>query len=95
MGKFDTSYKQFFSHAQMVRELLQSFVKESWVKQIDFSTLEKCNNSYVTDDLREKMDDVIWKVRWQGKDLYLYILLELQSSVDKFMSIRIFNALLY
>ena len=89
MGKFDTSYKQFFSHAQMVRELLQGFVNESWVKQIDFSTLEKCNNSYVTDDLRERMDDVIWKVRWQDKDLYLYILLELQSSIDKFMSIRI------
>lgn len=89
MGKFDTSYKQFFSHSQMVRELLQSFIKESWVEQIDFSTLEKCNNSYITDDLRERIDDVIWKVRWQGKDLYVYILLELQSTIDKFMSIRI------
>lgn len=89
MGEKDTSYKNIFTHPQMIEELLQSFVKEDWVKLIDFSTLEKCNGSYVTDDLRERIDDVIWKVKWNGKDLYLYILLELQSTPDYFMSVRI------
>jgi hypothetical protein len=32
---------------------------------VDFTTLEKQNGSYVTDDLRERHDDVIWEFRGQ------------------------------
>jgi hypothetical protein len=31
----------------MVKELLRDFVKEDWVKKLDFSTLKKYNNSFV------------------------------------------------
>ena len=33
----------------------------------DFSTLEQCAGSYITDDLRERMDDCVWKVKWRGR----------------------------
>jgi hypothetical protein len=49
---------------------------------VNFSTLEKVNGSYVSDDLRYRADDVVWRIRW-GKDwLHVYILLEFQSTVD-------------
>ena len=48
----DASYKLLFSHAEMIKDLLQGFVPQSWVQALDFSTLEKVNASYVTDDLR-------------------------------------------
>ena len=64
MGKHDSSYKRFFSHPQMVKELLESFVKEDWVSLFDFSTLERCFDSYVADNQREQMDDVVWKVKF-------------------------------
>jgi len=38
--KHDSSYKQLFSHPQMVQELLQTFVRESWVAELDFFTLK-------------------------------------------------------
>jgi hypothetical protein len=56
----------------MVRELFQSFVREPWVAQLDFSTLEKVNGSYISDDLRDREDDVIWKVRIGDSWVYLY-----------------------
>ncbi len=31
-------------------DLLRGFVKEEWVTQLDFSTLEKVSGSYVSDD---------------------------------------------
>ena len=73
----------------MVRDLLTGFVKEDWVFEIDLSTLEAVNTSFVTDDLRERHDDKIWRVRFRGNWLYLYLLLEFQSSDDYFMSVRI------
>ena len=93
MGDKDKSYKLLFSHAQMVEELLRDFVREDWVKQLDFSTLEKYNNSFVTEDLKKRFDDVIWIVRWGKQRLYIYILIEFQSEIDNFMSVRIMTYL--
>ncbi|HMQ14217.1 MAG TPA: Rpn family recombination-promoting nuclease/putative transposase, partial [Candidatus Competibacter phosphatis] len=93
----DASYKLLFSHAKMVEDLLRGFVPQSWVQALDFSTLEKVNASYVTDDLRDRHDDVVWRVRFQEHWLYVYLLLEFQSTVDRFMAVRIlsYTGLLY
>ncbi len=53
----DVSYKTLFSHPQMVADLLQGFVREPWVAEADFTTLEKVSGSYVSDDLRQREDD--------------------------------------
>lgn len=85
----DPAYKQFFSDPIMVESLLRDFVSEDFINDLDFSTLEHCAGSYVTDDLRERHDDVIWRVRWKGSWMYLYLLLEFQSSPDPWMAVRI------
>jgi predicted transposase/invertase (TIGR01784 family) len=89
MPDHDHSYKNLFSHPKMVEDLLKGFVKFDWVDELDFSTLEKLNNSYITDDIRERADDVIWRVKFRGQWLYLYLLLEFQSTVDPWMAVRI------
>ena len=89
MNDQDKSYKVFFSQPEMVEDLLRNFVKEDWVRLLDFSTLEKQNNSYVSDDLKERFDDVIWSIRWGRQRLYIYLLIEFQSTVDAFMSLRV------
>ena len=72
---------------------MRGFVEEDWVALLDFSTLEKVSGSYVTDDLRDREDDIIWRIRMQGAAedewIYVYLLLEFQSSVDNFMAVRI------
>lgn len=55
----DHSYKLLFSHPEMMADLLRGFFRESWVEALDFSTLEKINGSYISDDLREQEDDII------------------------------------
>jgi len=89
MATHDNSYKLLFSHAEMVRDLLLGFVKEEWVQDLDFQTLEKVSGSYVSDDIRDRHDDIVWRVRW-GKDwLYVYLILEFQSTIDVYMPVRI------
>lgn len=89
----DHSYKLLFSHPEMVKDLLIGFVKEEWVSQLDYSTLEKVSGSYVTDELRDREGDVIWRVRWGENWLYVYLLLEFQSTVDKYMAVRVMSYL--
>jgi predicted transposase/invertase (TIGR01784 family) len=85
----DSSYKLLFSHAEMVEDLLRGFVREAWVEQLDFTSLEKLNASYIGDDLRDRADDVVWRVRLRDQWLYIYLLLEFQSTVDPWMALRV------
>ena len=89
MADHDAGYKRLFSHREMVADLLSGFVHEPWVKEVEFDTLEHVSGSYVSDDFREREDDIIWRVRWRDRWLYVYLLLEFQSTVDRFMALRI------
>ena len=93
----DSSYKHIFSHAEIIADLLRGFVREDWVEQIDYATLERVSGSYVTDDLRDRADDIIWRVRVSDSWLYVYLLIEFQSRVDPWMALRIlvYTGLLY
>ncbi|MBK7002673.1 MAG: Rpn family recombination-promoting nuclease/putative transposase [Rhodoferax sp.] len=93
MAQHDNGYKNLFSHPQMVRDLLVGFVHEPWVAELDWNTLEKVSGSYVTDDLRDREDDIVWRVRFNERWLYVYLLLEFQSSVDEFMAVRLLTYL--
>ncbi|WP_435103475.1 Rpn family recombination-promoting nuclease/putative transposase [Arhodomonas sp. AD133] len=88
MPDHDHSYRLLFSHPVMVADLIRGFVHEDWVAQVDFTTLERVNQSFVTDNLLDREDDIIWRVRWRGSWLYVYLLLEFQSTNDRFMAVR-------
>lgn len=85
----DSSYKLLYSHVAMVSDLLQGFIPGAWVDELDLPTLEKCNGSYISDDLRDRTDDLIWRVRWGHDWLCVYLLLEFQSGIDRWMAVRI------
>ena len=91
MDDHDTSYRLLFSHVEMIRELLRGFVPGDWVQELDLNTLEKMNGSYVSDDLRSRHSDAVWRVRWGPRRVYVYLLLEFQSTVDRFMPVRVLS----
>jgi hypothetical protein len=98
VAEHDSGYKLLFSHPEMVRDLIRGFVHEDWVRDLDFSTLEKIPGSYVTPDLSTRESDVVWRLRWKGKGvLYVYLLMEFQSTVDSSMALRmmVYLGLLY
>jgi len=55
----DTAYKGLFSHPEMVADLIRGYVDRRVAKRFDLSTLERCNGSYVSPDLRERRNDVV------------------------------------
>ncbi len=89
MKKYANTYKNLFAHKEMVQDLLAGFVRQDWVKEVDFDSLERVGDSFVTDDIRDPEDDIIWRVRLGSTWLYIYLLIEFQSTVDATMPVRI------
>ena len=90
MVDHDHSYKHLFKEPTMVRDLLLGFVPGQWVQSLDFSTLEHVGSTFVSDDLREREDDMVWRLKFVDQTwLYVYLLLEFQSKPDPMMALRI------
>lgn len=49
----DYGYKRRFSNVTIFRQLLESFVHEPWVKELDFSTAETVEHSFVSVEYQE------------------------------------------
>lgn len=91
----DTGYKELFSYPEFVQQLIEGFAPADIAKLMDFSTLKSHSGNYITPLFEEKIEDVVWSVEvtWEGvtQRVFLYILLEFQSSVDRTMPIRLLH----
>ena len=94
----DAAYKKLFSYPRMVEELLCGFAAEGWSDALDFESLQKLPAEFVSDDLRRRQGDALWRVRFRdARWLFVLVLLEFQSSIDRFMAVRmlVYTGLLY
>lgn len=83
----DHSYRLLFSHPRMVRDLLEGFVCGDWLRDVAYDSLERVESVHATDDLRERRDDIVWRIRW--RDRWIYLLMEFQSAIEPFMTVRV------
>ena len=91
MGQHDLSYRLFFSHRLMVRDLLREIVGERWVERIDFDSGEEVSSAFISPKHENRESDLIWKFRRKdgGEPVFVYILMEFQSRPDPAMAVRI------
>lgn len=85
----DKGYKYLLSHKKVFIELLRSFVKKDWVNEIDESKVIRINKSFILQDFKNKEADLVYQVKLKDKEVFFYILLELQSKVDFQMPYRL------
>ena len=94
----DPAYKLLFSRPRMVSDLLDGFAARGWSDALDFDTLAPVPAAFVGEDLRQRHGDLVWRIRFRDERwLYLLLLLEFQSGVDRTMAVRMlaYTALLY
>ena len=98
-SKHDSAYKDFFSHKQLVIDFLRDYVQQDWVRFLKFDTLQRVNSSYVQKADKQRIGDVVWRLQLKdgGGWVYMYLLLEFQSRVDRYMALRmlVYVGLLY
>ncbi len=97
MNDHDTGRRWLFSDPQMVADLIRGFIHEPWVEDLDLETLELVSGSFVSETFQRRENDIIWRVKFRGRWLYVYLLLEFQSTVDRLMALRlmVYVGLLY
>ncbi|OED39886.1 hypothetical protein AB833_13455 [Chromatiales bacterium (ex Bugula neritina AB1)] len=99
MQTHDSHYKRLFSHKEMVRDLLRGFVQGQWLEQADLETLELYGTDLISDQANpvQRHEDIVWRFKFGGNWVYLYLLLEFQSAPDRWMALWLlsYTALLW
>jgi hypothetical protein len=85
----DPTLKRLFAYPIMIEFLIKGFVPEAWAEDLDFSSLDRVNVKHTTEDLRSRENDIIWKVKFKGQTLYIILILEFQTNIDRFMAVRL------
>ena len=93
----DENYKRLFASKLMVEHLLRACLPDDLLAAADFSELDELSTEYVSDELRNRHGDTVWRLRLRAHWVYLLILLEFQSEDDRWMALRIhtYTGLLY
>jgi hypothetical protein len=88
MPDHDALYHRLFSQPAMVAQLLREFVVEPWVADLDLDAMQRVNGKFHARGVRRD-SDVIWRIPLKtGGDAYLLLLLEFQSTPDRWMALR-------
>ncbi len=61
---------------------------EDFVKELDFKSLKKLDPNFIPVSEKSRHADVIYEIKSHGQTSYIYIFIEFQSTVDRFMALR-------
>jgi len=87
----DKGYKKLLKNKSIFRELLETFVPEAWVKELDFDTCETLDKSFISGHYKETASDIIYKVKRNQHESFVVILMEFKSTVERFISLHLAN----
>ena len=74
----------------MVAQLLVEFVEEPWVEDLALLGMQRVNSRFHADDDQRRDSDVVWQIPLKrGGDAYLLLMLEFQSTQDRWMALRV------
>ncbi|MFW5801182.1 MAG: Rpn family recombination-promoting nuclease/putative transposase [Spirochaeta sp.] len=85
---WDSAYKYLFSSRQVFHQFLTRFVEEDFVQGLTVNDVELVDKSFVSDELLDRESDIIYKVNLPEHEVYIYVLLEFQSTPDKTIPVR-------
>ncbi len=90
-NKHDLGYKQLLSFIEMFRQLIQGYTDEDWKEKLDYSRAQRVDKEYVLPDFKKKESDILYKVPLldEEKEVFLFLLIEHQSTVDHSISFRL------
>jgi predicted transposase/invertase (TIGR01784 family) len=87
--KYDEGFKDILSNERRFLEFLQKYIAAPWTENISLKDVEKFNTSFTTGEYKDLESDIIYKLKINGSEVYFYVLVELQSSVDYTMPFRL------
>ena len=93
----DEIFKKIMGEQVAAREFLEYYLPKGFKELVDLSDIRIEKETYVTEDLRERLSDVVYSVflkdsgNDKGKRAFVYTLIEHQSSSDYWISFRLWQ----
>ena len=89
MGDKDRAFRNFLSDKVLFFQFLRRFLRFGTLEGVGLEDIELENVSFISQELVARESDVLYRIRRGGKETYIYILVEHQSSVDHLMPFRL------
>ncbi len=86
----DALFKELFKIKEFVIDFLKNIVDGDLAKYLDFDTIEVVNTELINDAVSniKRIVDVLYKIKFKNEEAYVFIILEIQSTVNKNMAAR-------
>nr|WP_069594617.1 Rpn family recombination-promoting nuclease/putative transposase [Aliivibrio fischeri]OED53091.1 hypothetical protein BEI47_18120 [Aliivibrio fischeri] len=87
----DGLFKAFLTKADIAKDMLDIHLPVHLKEVCDLSTLQLESGTFLEEDLRPYYSDVLYSMKTERGDGYIYALIEHQSSPDEHMAFRLFR----
>ena len=85
----DKLFRASMQYPEVARDFLDTHLPADIKNKIDFKSIITCPNTFIDEELKLTQSDVLLKSNIEGKEGYIYILVEHQSKPDPFMPFRL------
>ena len=85
----DALFKFVFSQPEQAASELRAVLPHELSTRLDWASLSLAPASFVDERLAKRHADLLFSIRCDGRDAFLYVLLEHQSTSDPFMAFRL------
>lgn len=89
LSPHDRMFRSLMSNKAVATEFFTKHLPIDIKKQVQLNSLKLQKNSYVGDNLRMQITDLLFSADFKGQDGYIYLLVEHQSKPEKLMPFRV------
>lgn len=89
LKQHDEGYKSFFKDKRTFLEFLEDFLKAEWTHNLNENEWDLIDKEFIDENLKKSESDIVYKGRIHGEEVIVYVLIEMQSTVDFTMPIRL------
>ncbi len=89
----DSFFRETFGRKEIAAGFLREYLPEALLRKIDLESLTAVKDSFVEKELRQHFSDLLYTVRHQGGELYLYLLFEHKSYPDPWTGLQLLRYL--
>ena len=91
LSPHDRFTRSLMTNRKVAEEFFRKNLPEHIKKTIDFSSIELKKESYIDDKLKLQITDLLYSVFFNGREGFLYVLLEHASTPDRFLPFRMYR----
>jgi predicted transposase/invertase (TIGR01784 family) len=85
----DTYFRESFGRREVAVDFLRVQLPPDLLAEIDLDSLEIAKDSYVTGDLRTAFSDLVYRLRPNGGDLFIYLLFEHKAAPEHWVLLQL------